>query len=96
MNTMSKTAAIAAARHAVGAPVGQRTSWSVTGPYGADLSGPSTTYECDSYARALAARTRWVVRLALDMLGKTSLDDVLVAERCGGSIEAQINAVLSA
>lgn len=70
MSTMSKTAAIAKARTAVGQPIGRGTSWQVYGPYYYDkLSGPTTAVNADSYWKARSARTDWVAEIALVLMG---------------------------
>jgi len=72
--SLSKTAAIKAARSYVGHPVGRATSWSVTGPYAcADYSGPSTTINVNSYPKAVGVRTRWVAEVALALMDRLDL-----------------------
>lgn len=71
MSTLSKTAALAAARSAVSSPVGRATDWRVYGPYDADkLTGPSTEHHYSDYWRARAGRAQWVAQIALCLMGK--------------------------
>jgi len=90
---MSKTAALAAASRAVGAPVGERTSWQVIGPYrDTDIDGPSTTASASSYTQARAIRTRWVAQIALALMGVE--DDGYIVHHMDGSARAMVDAVL--
>lgn len=94
---MSKTAAIRAARHAVGQPVGRGTSWQVYGPYYSTengLSGPSTSINADSYTSARAKRTQWVCSLALRLMGWNSISAEYAAYSESGSVEDIIKRAL--
>ena len=73
-NRSSKTAAIRAAQKHVSAPIGSRTSWTVVGPYrSTEPSGPSTDAHFDSYAKAVNARSTWVAKIAVTLMGKPDL-----------------------
>ncbi len=65
--TITKTAAIRTAASHVRIWGGD-TNWTVAGPY-AELDGPSTEMGVSDYAMAVAVRTRWVARIALDLMG---------------------------
>ncbi len=65
--TITKTAAIREAASHVHIWGGD-TNWTIVGPY-AELDGPSTEMGVSNYAMAVAVRTRWVARIALDLMG---------------------------
>lgn len=73
---LSKTAAIREARGLVGLPIRRSaTDYVVYGPWDdSDPHGPSTEYQADSYHKAAAARTRWVARVALGLMGRLGAD----------------------
>lgn len=86
--SMSKTAAIRAARAAVCQPIHQsRTSYLIIGPYrDNDPHGPYTEARESSYSEAVAHRARWCASVALSLMGCGS-DDALDAahdKRYGG------------
>lgn len=67
---MNRKEALRIAQDAVGAPVGNRTSWQVSGPYYYDQpSGPCTSSNHDSYAKALRAAAAWKAEIAITLLG---------------------------
>jgi len=95
---MSKTAAIKAARNAVGAPVGRGTSWQVYGPYYSTedgLRGPSTSANADSYWKARSVRTHWVASLALSLMGWDSESIEWETHDATGSIDEIIENALA-
>lgn len=98
---LSKTVAIRAARTFVSAPHRRSsTDYVVYGPYrSSDPHGPSTEHQSDSYPRARAARSRWVARIALHLMGQLTEDArFAVEDGCDswGSIESLVDAGLKA
>lgn len=96
--SMSKTAAIKAARNAVGSPCGRGTSWQVYGPYYSTeegLRGPSCSANADSYWKARAVRTRWVASLALQLMGWNSESAEWEIQDATGSVDDIISGALS-
>ena len=88
MANMSKTAAIKAARPMVGIS-GRYTSWQITGPYDcADVDGPNTSRNADSYQRAAQCRAAWVAKIALNLMGHPmrDADGFPIEVEAGGSI----------
>lgn len=95
---MSKTAAIKAARAAVGQPVGWGTSWQIHGPYYSTedgLSGPSTAANAHDYWHAKAVRTRWVASLALSLMGWGAVDAEAATHDADGAVEDVVTAALA-
>jgi hypothetical protein len=95
MTRITKTEAIRQARAAVSAPIGHGTSWQVILPYGDNPSGPSTTYNCDSYAKARAHRTRHVAYRALCLMGMSSEDAGYYTYDVTGSVAEIVGAALA-
>lgn len=98
MNAMSKTAALKAARNAVGTPCGRGTSWQVYGPYystAAGLRGPSTSVNADSYPKAAAMRAHWVASLALSLMGYDGDDAECAIYDDTGSAADLLNSAIS-
>lgn len=92
--TMSKTAALKISRRVVHMP--QRmspTNYVVRGPYYANQpSGPTTEVNYPSYPRAMIGRARWVVDIAVRLMGHTDYfvrDDVYPA-----TVENMLSATL--
>lgn len=69
--TISKTAAIKAARHAVGSIIRRSsTDYVIYAPYyDADPSGPSTELKASTYPQARQRRTQKVADVALALMG---------------------------
>jgi hypothetical protein len=88
MTRITKTEAIRQARAAVSAPIRHGTSWQVILPYGDNPSGPSTTRNFDSYAKARTYRTRNIAYLALRMLGAGSEATDEYTYNAQGSVES--------
>lgn len=67
---MRMSLAIKFAAGAVSAPIGQGTSWTVTGPYyTARLDGPYTEARASSYSMALHIARQWRIGHALALMG---------------------------
>lgn len=99
--TMTKTAAIKAARQAVSAPIGAGTSWQVYHPYYNTfdgLKGASTCNNASSYSGAVAMRARIVAGLAICLMDLNS-DDAQYAiynETWDRTIPGLVNAAIAA
>lgn len=94
---MSKTAAIKAARQAVGQPCGRGTSWQIYGPYystAEGLRGPTTSINADSYWSARAKRSHWVASLSLCLMGWDPDDAECATYGVTGSITEIVDAAL--
>jgi hypothetical protein len=98
VNTISKTAALKMASHAVSAPLGRGTSWAIYVPsYGAkNLSGPTKAIRAPSYWEIRQCRAQWATSLALELLGWHWLDAYMASEQYTGSVRERVNAALSA
>lgn len=99
---LSKTAAIREARGFVGLPIRRSaTDYVVYGPWDdGDPHGPSTEFQADSYPKAIAARTRWVARIALALMGRLDGDAKSTIEYesdrgYGSRVEDLVNAALA-
>jgi hypothetical protein len=74
MTTLSIKDAIKEAGTWVGTPSRQGASWTVYGPYRdvPNLRGPSASVDAYNYFSARAIRTKWVARIALQLMGRWS------------------------
>lgn len=55
---------------------GQGTSWKVIGPHSVfNLGGPSTSWDCDSWAKARLSATQWRAEIALVLMGKLTREN---------------------
>lgn len=97
-STLSKTAAIKAARRSVSEPIGRGTSWTVYGPHDyADPAGPYTQRSATSYQKAARIRAAWVASVALELMGAGSEDAHWAAHDAeSGSVNTRVEIGLKA
>jgi len=91
---MSKTEALKRASRAV-SMWGQGTNWTICCPWDrADVGGPSTTINCDSYAKARHAAARIRAGIALALMGRYTDDCAYALDMHAGSARDLVNKAL--
>jgi hypothetical protein len=91
---MNKTEALARASRAVSI-WGQGTSWTVSCPWDrADVGGPSTTINCDSYAKARHAAARIRAGIALALMGRYTYESAYALDMHAGRARELVNKAL--
>jgi hypothetical protein len=95
---MSRTNAIKMARGFVSKPHRRSvTDYVVYGPYDdSDPHGPSTEYQADSYSKAMAARSKWVARIALSLMGRLNYESEFAVEYRAYDYNATIESLVDA
>lgn len=95
--TMSKTAAIRAARRAVtGIARRSSTEYVYYAPFYPDQPhGPSTECKSDSYWRARGTRSRTIAGIALHLMGYSDEAIYAAGESDGGSVEDIVNETIA-
>ena len=93
---MNKTDALRRASRAVSI-WGRGTSWTISCPWDyADVSGPSTELNCDSYAKARRAAARIRAGIALALMGRYTDDSAYALDMHAGSARELVNKALEA